>query len=76
MPGKRSLVMLADDKQIRGLRLPNTLQLPPSHTAAIVGHLLRGVYADTLREDHPRYLMSLIERLNEAEQETMRTSQR
>jgi hypothetical protein len=46
MPGRWSLAMLADDEQIRGLRLPNALELPPSHTAAVVGHLLKG-YART-----------------------------
>jgi len=45
--------MLADAEPIRGLRLPNTLELPPSHTAAIVGHLLKAMYADTLKEPQP-----------------------
>ena len=61
MPGKRSLAMLADDEQMRGLRLPNTLELPPSHTAATVGHFLKGLYADTLKEAHPRQLMALMD---------------
>jgi hypothetical protein len=67
--------MLNDNAQIRGLRLPNTLELPPSHTVAVVGHLLRGAYADILREDHPPHLMYLIERLDEAECKAMRTRQ-
>lgn len=68
--------MLAEDEQIRGLRLPNTLELPPNHTAAVVGHLLRGAYADMLKEAHPRHLMALMERLDEAECEAMRSSRR
>jgi hypothetical protein len=76
MPGNWNLGMLAEDEQIRGLRLPNTLELPPSHTAAVVGHLLRGVYADMIEEAHPRHLMAFIERLDEAECEAMRSSRR
>jgi len=68
--------MLADDEQIRGLRLPNTLELPPSHTAAVIGHLLQGIYADILKKDHPRQLMVLIERLDDAERTAVRSSQR
>ena len=68
--------MLADDEQMRGLRLPNTLELPPSHTAATVGHFLKGLYADTLKEAHPRQLMALIEKIDEAERRTMKPSER
>ena len=53
MPGKRSLAMLADDEQIQGLQLPNALELPPSHTAAVIGHLLKSMHADTLKEVFP-----------------------
>jgi hypothetical protein len=73
MPGKWNQAMR---EQIQELRLPNTLELPPSHTAAIVGHLLKKVYADALREDHPRHLMDLIERLDHAEGRLMRSSER
>jgi hypothetical protein len=76
MLGKRSLAMLADDEQIRGLRLPNTLELPPSHTAATVGHFLKGLYADTLREAHPHHLLVLIEKIDEAERRAMKSSER
>jgi hypothetical protein len=76
MPGKRSLAMLADDEQIRGLRLPNTLKLPPSHTAATVAHFLKGLYAHTLKEAHPRQLMVLIEKIDEAERQTVESSER
>lgn len=65
-----------DDQQIRGLRLPNTLELPPSHTAAMVGHWLKGVYANTLSEAHPRHLMALIEKMDEAERSRMKSSER
>jgi len=68
--------MPAEDEQIRGLRLPNTFELPPCHTAAVVGYLLKGAYADMLKEAHPRYLMALVERLAEAEGEAMRSSRR
>jgi hypothetical protein len=63
-------------EQIHELRLPDTLELPPSHTAAIVGHLLKKIYADVLREDHPRHLMDLIDRLDDAEGKLMRSSER
>ncbi|MGF9763927.1 hypothetical protein AAII07_53325 [Microvirga sp. 0TCS3.31] len=67
---------MADDEQIRGLRLPNTLELPPSYPAVVVGHLLKGMYADTLKEAHPRHLMALIEKIDEAERLAMRSSER
>ena len=75
MPGTRSLAMLADDEQIRGLRLPNTLELPSNHTAVMVGHFLKGLYADVLKEKHPRHLTSLIERLDAAERACMHMGQ-
>jgi hypothetical protein len=68
--------MTMDDKRFTWLRLPNTLDLPPSHTAATVGHLLKGVYAGTLNEAHPRQLMALIEKIDEAERAAMHSSQR
>ncbi len=68
--------MLADDEQIRGLWLPNTFEQQPSSTAAIVGHFLKSLYTDTLGEAHPRHLMRLIERLDEAERAAMHSSQR
>ncbi|QRM28067.1 hypothetical protein JO965_17665 [Microvirga sp. VF16] len=68
--------MLTDDEQIQGLRLPNTLALPPSHTAAMVGHFLKGLYADTLRADHPRHLMDLVEKIDIAERRSMKSSRR
>ncbi len=76
MTGNWSLAMLADNEQVRGLRLPNTLELPPSHTAVMVGHFLQGLYAEVLREEHPRYLMTLIEKIQDAERLTMRSSDR
>lgn len=66
--------MLADDKQMRGLRLPNTLELPPSHTAAAVGHFLKNLYETILSEDQPSHLMSLIKRLEAAERASIRAS--
>ena len=68
--------MMTEDEPIRGLRLPNTLELPPSHTAAMVGHLLKGIYANTLSEAHPRHLMALIEKIDEAEQSRMKSRER
>lgn len=68
--------MSADDEQIRGLRLPNTLELPPSHTAAMVGHFLSQLYSDALSADHPRHLMDLIEKIDMAERRSMKSSQR
>ena len=64
--------MLVDDEQIRGLRLPNTLELPPSHTAAMIGLFLKSLYAETLSEAHPRHLTALNERLDEAERRSMK----
>ena len=68
--------MLADDEQIRGLRLPNALELPPSHTAAVIRHLLKGIYADTLKEAQPHHLKALIEKIDGAERLAMRSSGR
>lgn len=68
--------MLADDKQIRGLRLPNTLQVSPSNTATMVGYMLRSLYADTFEEAHPPHLTSLIERMDAAERAAMQSSRR
>lgn len=68
--------MLADNEQVRGLRLPNTLELPPSHTAVMVGHFLQGLYAEVLREEHPRSLMTLIEKIQDAEHLATRSSDR
>lgn len=68
--------MSIEDERMRGLRLPNTLDLPPSHTAAVVGHFLKRIYSDILSEDQPHRLAVLIERLEAAEQAAMRASQR
>ncbi|WP_201837655.1 hypothetical protein [Microvirga zambiensis] len=68
--------MPIDDEQFRGLRLPNTLDLPPSHTASMVGHFLKGMYADVLKEEHPRHLAQLIAKLEDAERSSMRASER
>ena len=45
------------------LRLPNTLHLTPNHTAAVVGHLLRQLYAEVLNDEpcYPDTLKPLIE---------------
>ena len=49
---------------------------PPSHPAAVVGHLLKGMCADTLEEAHPRHLTALIEKIDEAVRLAMRSSER
>ncbi len=74
--GEGSLEVAIDDDGFRGLRLPNTLELPPSHTASMVGHFLKGVYADVLGEAHPRHLAILIEKLEDAERSSMKASRR
>jgi hypothetical protein len=66
--------MLADDEQIRGLRLPNTLELPPSHTAAMVGHFLNQLYSGALSADYPCHLTDLIEKIDMAERRSMKSS--
>jgi hypothetical protein len=76
MAGKRSLALAIEDKRFRGLRLPNTLELPPSHTASMVGHFLKGMYADVLKEEHPRHLAMLLEKLEDAERASMKASAR
>ena len=76
MAGKRSLAVAIEDQRFRGLRLPNTLELPPSHTASMVGHFLKGMYADVLKEEHPRYLAMLLEKLEDAERTSMKASAR
>ena len=68
--------MPIDDEYDRGLRLPNTLELPASHTASMVGHFLKGMYSDVLKEEHPRQLAILIEKLENAERSSMRASGR
>ena len=42
----------------------------------MVGHLLKRMYADTLEDAHPRHLMALIEKIDEAEHLALRSSQR
>jgi len=76
MPGIRNPAMWTDDEPIRGRRLPKTLELPPSHTVAIVGYLLKAVREDALAEPHPHPLMALIERLDERERTSMPSSHR
>jgi hypothetical protein len=63
MLGEWSLAMLADDEPLRELRLPNTLAVPHHHTALVVGHLLRRLYADILQDDQPERLAALIDKL-------------
>jgi hypothetical protein len=64
MMGEWSLAMLADGEPFRGLRLPNTLAAPERHTALVIGHLLRRLYADILQDDHPERLKTLIAKLD------------
>ena len=40
--------MVANDKDIGSLSLPNTLELSTDHTVRVVGHLLRRHYVDSL----------------------------
>ena len=68
--------MAIDDEPFRGLRLPNTLELPPSHTASMVGHFLKGMYAEVLSAEHPRQLAILIAKLEDAERSSIRASER
>ncbi|MCG7393728.1 hypothetical protein MHY87_12495 [Microvirga sp. ACRRW] len=68
--------MMAEDRQMSGLRLPNTLELPPSHTAAMVGHFLKRIYEDSLETDYPRHLTILIEKIDMAERQSMKASER
>ena len=37
---------------------------------------LKGLYADTLRADHPRHLMDLVEKIDMAERRSMKSSRR
>ena len=74
MAGKRSLAVAIEDQRFRGLRLPNTLELPPSHTASMVGHFLKGMYADVLMEEHPRHLAMLLEKLEDAVRASLKAS--
>ena len=68
--------MAIEDQRFRGLRLPNTLELPPIHTASMVGHFLKGMYADVLKEEHPCHLAMLLEKLEDAERASMKASAR
>jgi hypothetical protein len=57
------------DRTFTELRLPNTLHLPPNHTAEVVGHLLRKLYAAALENEpcYPDTLGPLIEQLGAQE---------
>lgn len=68
--------MQGNTTQIPGLRLPNTLDVPDRHTALVVGHLLRGAYADLLDEDQPARLMVLIDRLEARQRDVIPSSPR
>jgi hypothetical protein len=72
MLGSWSLAMVADDEHLRGLRLPNTLDVPARHIALVVGHLLRRVYADLLPDDQPGHLQPLIAKLDATTAEAAR----
>jgi hypothetical protein len=67
--------MSNDDEPIPKFRLPDMLDLPPSHMATMVGHFLKGVYADTLQADHPRHMMDLIEQFDSAERRSAKSRQ-
>jgi hypothetical protein len=73
MPGKWSVTMVADNETFRGLRLPNTLALPASHIAAVVGHLLKDLYKTVLHEEHSAHLLVLIRRLDATERAARRS---
>jgi hypothetical protein len=57
------------DRTSSELRLPNTLHLTPNHTAAVVGHLLRKLYAEASGNEpcYPDTLRPLIEQLGAQE---------
>jgi len=42
----------------------------------MVGHFLKGMYADVLNEEHPRHLAMLLEKLEDAERTSMKASAR
>ncbi|WP_147022417.1 NepR family anti-sigma factor [Microvirga aerophila] len=62
--------MLASHDLIEGLELPNTLTPSRTHTTLVIGNFLRKLYSDSLAEDLPQRLQTLIARLEAAGRET------
>jgi hypothetical protein len=68
--------MTSHDHHGSGLRLPNTLDVPDCHTALVVGHFLRRIYADLLADDQPERLTALVNRLEARERDVIHASPR
>ncbi|MCB8819786.1 NepR family anti-sigma factor [Microvirga rosea] len=68
--------MRHDERELQGLKLPNTLKLTDHHTALVIGHLLRKLYTDVLHEEHPQRLRGLLEQLDARERTNMQASRR
>ncbi|GEO18909.1 NepR family anti-sigma factor [Microvirga aerophila] len=66
--------MLASHDLIKGLELPNTLTPSRTQTTLAVGHFLRKLYSDSLAEELPQRLQTLIARLEAAVHETQSSS--
>jgi hypothetical protein len=70
MDSRASTIMLASHDLIKGLELPNTLTPSRIQTTLVVGYFLRKLYSDSLAEDLPQRLQTLITRLEAAGRET------
>jgi hypothetical protein len=68
--------MVANDKDIGSLSLPNTLELSTDHTVRVVGHLLRRHYVDSLDPIVPERLQNLIAALDTGERLSTHASDR
>ena len=68
--------MVENDRNIRGLGLPNTLELSPDHTLLVVGHLLRRHYGDPVDASIPECLRGLITALDVRQRDAMHSSER
>lgn len=64
------------ESQIRGLQLPNTLEVPSSHIALVVGHLLRDLYTNLGDDQIPERHKELLDQIEEEERLAMRSSRR
>ncbi|MET0427489.1 MAG: hypothetical protein ABW026_03240 [Microvirga sp.] len=68
--------MVESDSNIRGLGLPNTLELSSDHTMRVVGHLLRRHFGDPVDTALPERLQGLVAALDARERLEMHASER
>jgi hypothetical protein len=74
--GKQRRKAVHTDNDLKGLRLPNTLHVSPSHTRLMVAHFLRGLYANAPKEKFPLHLQELVDELETNAREEVHASSR